>query len=414
MGVAGYGMLSIVILNGSLFNMLTSWGSDAGLLYYSASKKISVNKILRILRYILLLQLFVLGIVEFIYFSTKGHYWIIDAVSIYQWWLLPLFVLSISLTEKFSSLLNGLGKFMVFSKVQLYSNLVILGVFVFFLLWHFNFSIEKWLMLYIICMFLQAVAFMLAFYFVQNKKKQEQEQEYLSIPSKRTSDFFRYSFLTFFTNSIQFLAYRADFWIVEYYHGEKELGWYSLSVKLAQFFWILPLVYAGMIYPLVATGKKELSEQKLVDMLRILLVINIVGAIFSFFGIRYIIPLLFGSEFTPSVASFQLILPGVTLFTGVIIFAAYFAGVNQLWVNFWGSVLCLFIVLFFDFLLIPDYASSGAAIASSIAYSCAFVYYIIVFTIKTKITWKNIFVLGKSDWEECKLFLQRLFKSKEK
>ncbi len=66
------------------------------------------------------------------------------------------------------------------------------------------------------------------------------------------SVFFSYSFIVFITNVIQIFAYRVDYWIVDYYHGESELGVYALATKLAQVLWVLPGVFAGIIFPQVA------------------------------------------------------------------------------------------------------------------------------------------------------------------
>jgi len=94
--------------------------------------------------------------------------------------------------------------------------------------------------------------------------------------------FLSVSVVTLITNSIQFLAYRMDYWFIEYYRGVKELGWYSLSVRLVQVFWVLPALFAAILFPVVAKEGSRYNDEQMLSFTRLLFFFNLVAGIHDF------------------------------------------------------------------------------------------------------------------------------------
>ena len=224
---------------------------------------------------------------------------------------------------------------------------------------------------------------------------------------------FTYSIITLLSNSIQFLAYRIDYWFLDYYRDEKELGWYSLAVKLVQFLWILPVILAGIILPVVAASQRQVDKDRLLSILRILYTLNSLAAILLFLACGWLIPFLFGQAFDQSVLLFRVLLPGVLLFGGATIFASYFAGINRLWVNFFASVLCLSVIVVLDIILIPSMGMQGAAIASTIGYGITALYYIIRYNVEERSGFTKIFVPARYDWVLFRQTMSNFFSKKK-
>jgi O-antigen/teichoic acid export membrane protein len=76
-------------------------------------------------------------------------------------------------------------------------------------------------------------------------------------------------------------------------------------------------------------------------------------------------------------------LPGVYLFGMVIPLPAFFSAKRLLWINFFGTLICLLLILVLDLWLIPIWGGNGAALANSVAYSVAAIFLYYNFNLKT-------------------------------
>jgi O-antigen/teichoic acid export membrane protein len=377
-------------------------------MYHAAAGKIPRRKIIGIIHWLFLLQLVLLTFSELIYFYLHGHLWLLKDEQLKHLWAVYIYFISISVTEKYSSLLNGIHLFSLCSKVLLYNNILMLAVFSIF---YFTLSIPSLpvcLFIYVLLTFIQAMSFVIAYY-ISDRSRVGLPQ----IDEIELRIFFTYSLITLVTNSMQFVAYRIDYWILNYYRGEKELGWYSLSVKLVQMFWVLPLIFAGIILPQVAASGKQFGHKAILSLVKIMYLANILAGVILVFSVVPVIPWLFGQEFKQSATLFQILLPGMILFGGATIFAAYFAGLNRLWVNFHASALCLIIILSLDILLIPSYGMKGAAIASSIGYGITAVFYLMKYKMENNISFLKLLLPDKTDWNEFWSSVSASFKKKK-
>jgi hypothetical protein len=128
-GVAGYGLLSLLIANAGIFNLLSAFGADAGISFHTASGRLAIGKLLSFILVIICFQLVVLIFAEMICWSVSGHLLLFKTYDLQYWWIGPLFLTSISIVEKYSALLNGKQKFTLVNRVIAVSNLLTLFVF---------------------------------------------------------------------------------------------------------------------------------------------------------------------------------------------------------------------------------------------------------------------------------------------
>lgn len=393
-GVNGYGVLSLLIANAGIFNLLSGFGADSGITYHSASGKLSPSKILGFILFIVLFQAGALALTEFGFRAVSGHFFLFRENELAYGWLGLAFLLSISITEKYAALLSGKQQFSLVSKVLLISNCCMLILFSIFYFVTGSKSLFFYFTAYIILNLLQALLMIMA-YHVWNQNPLQVER-----PGREDIKlFFSYSFFAFVINVIQFLAYRVDYWLLDHYKGGDELGWYSLAVRLAQLFWIIPLLLAGFIFPVVANRQnKSNNDNKMLALIRAMNMVNIIAGISLFFLVPFLVPFLFGKEYDNSVFLFQVLLPGVLLFCNATILAAFFGGKGKLVINFWGSLLCLASVFLLDILLIPSWGMKGAAIASTIGYSITAVYFMVIYCYSYKVSMAKLLLPEKNDW----------------
>jgi O-antigen/teichoic acid export membrane protein len=403
-GVAGYGLLSLLIANAGIFNLLSAFGADAGITFHSASGRLSSGKLLSFIGSIVIFQILALIITETISWYAGGHLFLFKTDQLQYAWLGMIFLISISLVEKYSALLAGNQLFSLCNKTILLSNIIMLGVLIVFYITGNKQPVHFLIMMYVLLTLLQAIFLMIAYHVTGRHP--------FRIESLRKEDlklFFSYSMFTFLINVIQFLAYRVDYWLLDHYRGEEELGWYSLAVRLVQLFWVIPLLIASIIFPVTANMRKAYDERQMLALIRGINLLNVAAGILLFFIAPVIIPFLFGEAYTNSVLLLQLLLPGVLLFCMVTILAAWFAGQKKLAVNFYGSLLCLAGVLTLDMLWIPSLGMKGAAIASSVAYGATALYFIGVYCYRQKIPVTKFFILQHTDLQYIRGILRSVF-----
>lgn len=400
MGVDGYGVFSLLILNASLFNLFTSFGTDSGITYAVALDVRSVNRVVSLLLLVLVLQLVLLFTVEAVSFFSTGRWWLLKSSNKNGLWLGVIFLVSLSMQEKFAALLNGSHFYVQVNRTVFVANLVTLFIIAFFFLFKQG-DAQFYLLVYILLSLLQA--FLLSA--VARNRLSFSFQLDFSRQALRL--FFRYSALAFFINCIQFLAYRVDFWLIDFYKSETDLGLYALAVRLVQLFWILPVLFASILLPKVSSA--TMSKEEWTSMLRLLNAFNLLAGIAAFFCIKPFVFFFFGDAYSFSVPAFQILLPGIVLFANAVILAAYFAGKNQLKINLYGSLLCLFCVGLLDVLLIPSQGYLGAAVASSIGYGLTSVFFLVVYQKSAGAGLSTLFVPQKEDWQQFRRWSKQFF-----
>ena len=164
MSAGGYGLLSLMIVNASLFSLVSCLGSESGITYHFASGKMQRGKIFSIIYFIVFIQLILLALTEFIHFSITGHYWLTDGkeLKFLLWGLIYLF--SIAMIDKYTAFFNGSHLYTLANKIVFFSNLLALCL----LGWLYFFQAHKdiifYIQVFIVITFLQAV--LLIFFFL--------------------------------------------------------------------------------------------------------------------------------------------------------------------------------------------------------------------------------------------------------
>ncbi|MGE5107203.1 MAG: polysaccharide biosynthesis C-terminal domain-containing protein [Sphingobacteriales bacterium] len=403
MGSAGYGLFTLIIVNVTIYNLVSGFGAEAGITYHGAAGKFNTTKLVSFAFTIVLGQLLILFLIGIIYKSTYHQNWF----GLQNLWPVIFIFLSISLTDKYNAMFYGHHLYSLVNKIIFFGNLTCMAVFAIIYFFSNNYSFQIYLYTYAVIALLQSVFLIVSFHLNTNQPIYP-----LKLSVIEWQLFFSYSLITVVTNFIQFLAYRIDYWILDYYKGEKELGVYSVSVKLVQLFWILPILFAGVLFPGTAAQRKEFGQERIVSILRFMNTINLISGLIAFFFITWFLPFFFGEEYADGIMPFRWLLPGIILFCNTTILAAYFAGKNQLKVNLVGSGLCLIIILTLDVLLIPSLGVSGAAIASSIGYGVSGFYYIRKYLKESSNNLSEMFILNRKDKDQVLYLLKKILVKK--
>jgi O-antigen/teichoic acid export membrane protein len=176
----------------------------------------------------------------------------------------------------------------------------------------------------------------------------------------------RYATVAFAANVAQFLNYRVDIWIVQYFEGSAPLGLYSLAANLAMMLWILPRSMATVLLPAMADGGASFEEAA--RMARMGLVATAIVGLPLALSAPTWIGLLYGGDFTGAGLPFAILLVGCIPFTLCVVQAGALAGANRPDVNLLASGAGLAVTVALDILLIPRWGIAGAAAASAGSY----------------------------------------------
>jgi len=210
---------------------------------------------------------------------------------------------------------------------------------------------------------------------------------------------FRFSGVVFVSNIIQFLAYRVDYWFIDYFKNAEQLGIYAQANRFAGLLWIVPNIIAALLIPKISSPENNLKETELIGVTRILNYMNLFVSGFILL-ISYLVYTYFlQHEYFKGFLPLLFMLPGFYFFSINIILAAYFSAQNLLWVNLVGALICLVIIIIADILFIPVFGINGAAWANTIAYTVATAFTVWMFIKKSKLSFSDLFILKKDDWQ---------------
>lgn len=169
---------------------------------------------------------------------------------------------------------------------------------------------------------------------------------------------------------INFLNYRLDLLFLKYFTDDATVGIYSLAVGMAELMWLVPNATVAPLFSDVASSDQVNRSTKTLMTVRwsmiFLLVLACCGLLFG----RPFIIVLYGGEFAPSYLPFLWLLPGVCLLPVFKLLAVDLAARGWPGYGTIASAVALVVNIAGNIVLIPCMGASGAALASTVSYSC--------------------------------------------
>jgi O-antigen/teichoic acid export membrane protein len=169
----------------------------------------------------------------------------------------------------------------------------------------------------------------------------------------------------------QALNYRLDALIVNALVGSTTLGLYSVAVSSAEVLTMIPTAVDYVLYPKVAEARGVAKKRLTVLALGGSLYLVILSGVALGFALPWLIPMLYGTQFSGSLAPALILLPGMVSLTVVKIISHAAAGFGRPEYATYATVLGLAATVPLDFALIPRMGILGAALASTAAYTVA-------------------------------------------
>ncbi len=174
-------------------------------------------------------------------------------------------------------------------------------------------------------------------------------------------------------NVLQYFNYRLDTFLVNGFLGPAAVGIYGSAVGLAELLWYLPNSVGFVIFPKASATRPEEMNRFTPRVFGLTLALTAAGAVVLALLGPYLIALVYGPAFKASYAPLLALLPGVVLLGGGKVLTNELAGRGYAHYNSINSGMALVLTVILDLALIPRLGVTGAAIASTIAYSVIFV-----------------------------------------
>ena len=393
-GTDQFGVLSLMIVNAALIQIITGLGSDAAIVWHGISGFGSErNKIYSFTIFSALIQLLLFALTATLFYLYAERSILSGGKNMSIFMAEFVYFTGLIAIEKYSSLYYSQQQAILCNSILAIASLVLF--FLLFILYLFipDIITDNIIWIFSFYSFLPA-AILFFFYTIKYSPT------FIKVRKEDINSFVSFSFIVFISNLIQFFAYRCDYWIINWYHEKGDVGIYALVSKFAQILWIIPGVLAGLIIPALKNEKNKLSVSELLSICRLLFFTHVVLAVTvvigSFLAYKYFLPV----EYSKGLPSLLIMIPGYILFISTTILAAFFSANRLLKINLRGAILCFFIMITLDLLLIPKLSYSGAAIANLAAYSITSLYFIFVSFKFTGGRLKDYFILRREDWNK--------------
>lgn len=179
----------------------------------------------------------------------------------------------------------------------------------------------------------------------------------------------RFGVQGYLANFLGFLNYRLDMFLVNFFLEPRFVGYYSISVMVAEKVWYVPDVLSAVLHPRVARSSEGEANRDTAMVSRLTVVLIGLGCLGILLLGRFLIGLLYSEAFLPAVTPLFILLPGIFAISLAKILASDLLARGYPRINMWAGLTALTVNIVLNILLIPRYGVSGAALATSVSYT---------------------------------------------
>ena len=202
-----------------------------------------------------------------------------------------------------------------------------------------------------------------------------------------------FGYKLFLIDLLAFLNYRLDILLLKIFTDATKVGYYSTAVYMVECLWLIPRAVYLAFYSRFVTGKLEKGEGNRI--LRLTLWITALVGVGSVFFIKPIINFLYTPSFLPAFSPYVILLPGViALVLPKLLMSEVMGSWGRPEILLWGMLITVGVNIGLNIFFIPKYGMNGAALASTIAYICELVFFVLIYKKRSsvlEISLKNIF-----------------------
>jgi len=194
---------------------------------------------------------------------------------------------------------------------------------------------------------------------------------FVNNPIEILGDLLKFGFYVILTNSTILIFFQIDSLLIGYFSGETKVGYYAVASLIIQGIMILPNAIQRINIPIIANSysKHEYNYiEKLIKgvVLKMFLITIILSTLLIIFG-KFLISLLFTSEFLPAYSPLIILLIGYSVYAPLVSVGGTFSSIGKVKTEFQINAFCALINTILNIILIPRFDIIGAALATSIS-----------------------------------------------
>lgn len=401
LGPEGRGVFAIFKANIELLVLLLSFGIGSVTAYYVSNKEIEMKKILGIS--VLVISLAIIGFVSLLLVlqlmpQVKGIFLPAGYDGLFfQLYIGAALMLRILISIA-TGLLNGKKLFNQTNLFKLINAFVLLCLIAgLYYLTATNDNLRNLQLVFTISASVLILNFFLLAMAIIKKLRKE-----LKVSMNVTHELvpaFAFIKIVYLSELLNFLNYRLDVWLVEYYTNSYDLGLYALSVGISQFLWLVVTPITMVLMPHLNDPNLNFIDKRGIFLFysRLLFVCLIAVSSILFFTCDWIVPMVYGVDFTYSSELLKYLIPGIVFSSMTKILGIFILTNGQVKYNLVAVVVGLFFTVLLDIILIPSIGTVGASIATSVSYFFIFLTCFLTVSLKLNVGF-NLFIPTKSDW----------------
>jgi O-antigen/teichoic acid export membrane protein len=202
-----------------------------------------------------------------------------------------------------------------------------------------------------------------------------------------------------------YLNYRFDQFIIAAFLPPEQLGFYVISVGLAERLWVLPGSVGTALLPhLTNSGQRDAAISATVA--RHIMAWMGLCCLLVFVLAEVIVTGLYSTAFGPAVAPLRWLLPGIFTLTAGKVLVAELLAREKIRYTVWAGVTSVLANVVGNLLLVPRMGIAGAALASSISYTVVSLMVSWYYVRETGLPWSS-FLPRRSDLETYRTLWRR-------
>jgi O-antigen/teichoic acid export membrane protein len=195
------------------------------------------------------------------------------------------------------------------------------------------------------------------------------------------------------------LQFRFDVFLVGYFLGAADVGYYTVALAIAEFIFYIPAAIGTAALPRMAVADDREAARIACLGCRNAFFLSVLVALCLFATGRFLTELVYSPAYLPAVEPLLILLPGVTILSMAHITTGYYNGhVGKPWINTALASVSLTVNTLLDLLLIPQMGIRGAALASTVTYITVMGVAVIVFTRVAKTRIVDMLVIRPNDF----------------
>ena len=225
----------------------------------------------------------------------------------------------------------------------------------------------------------------------------------------------RFSLQSHTANVFGFLRLRFDWFMIDYFLYQRELGYYTIACMLLYVLWYLPIAIAQVLIPHIEEGARKRGGEEARErgneltpvLARLGTSVALLGALFLGVLGYPIILLLPGEAFLPAYPVLLVMLPGGVMLGLARVLAGDLIGRGLHGYSMVIAISAFVINVAVNLIFIPQFGILGAAATASITHIFAGMMYIYFFTRESGVRIRELLIMRKEDFTGLLHLLRR-------